>query len=652
VSGRPQAARWSLAVGLASLVLVVGAGARLAWAEEHPDARKASIDVNPYHLDPSGRGLLSLGSTIPLKHLELAAAVTLQHVHAPFRLIDPEDGSELRRLVSHRQQLDLGVALGIRGRFEAGVLLPVVAHQTAEYAGQMLDPPPSAGLGDVVLQGRVRLLAEGSYPVGLALTMPLSVPTGNSEAYMGSGGLGFAPRLVVGRHLGDFFFAGGLGYHLQPRTELLNIVSGHRITYGAGVHFEPDDRAWSVDLEYAGATQASAPWGDADELYGEVVVGGSYSLGWDARLVAGMGRAQTRGVPSPSLRVFAAVAYERALRPDSDGDGLLDPVDRCPTQAEDPDGYQDGDGCPDLDDDSDGVPDAWDCCQGQAEDPDGFWDSDGCPDPDNDGDGIPDGLDGCPNEAEDVDGDADDDGCPDQDPEPEAPAAPDGDGDGVPDASDRCPDLAEDPDRFEDDDGCPDPDNDGDEVDDTADGCPDLHEDVDGFEDGDGCPDSDNDADGLPDASDECPNEREDRKGEGKALSDGCPLKELAVLTEQEIVIRDQIHFATGNAVLRKVSVATLRKILELLNDHPWVKLSIEGHTDANGTDKFNLWLSKARAGRVRAWLIANTPAHEAMAARLVSEGFGEGEPVADNDTEDGRAANRRVVFRVLKRKQ
>src|SRR5262249_978855 len=73
---------------------------------------------------------------------------------------------------------------------------------------------------------------------------------------------------------------------------------------------------------------------------------------------------------------------------DRDHDGIPDDVDKCPDQPEDFDGYQDTDGCPDLDNDGDGIPDVQDQCPNQAEDLDGFEDSDGCPDLDNDKDGI------------------------------------------------------------------------------------------------------------------------------------------------------------------------------------------------------------------------------------------------------------------------
>ena len=114
---------------------------------------------------------------------------------------------------------------------------------------------------------------------------------------------------------------------------------------------------------------------------------------------------------------------------DRDGDGLTDDVDKCPDDPEDKDGFEDEDGCPDLDNDNDGIKDAVDKCPLDPEDKDSFEDEDGCPDLDNDKDGLSDQIDKCPNEAEDKDGFEDDDGCPDLD----------NDNDTFLDKDDKCP---------------------------------------------------------------------------------------------------------------------------------------------------------------------------------------------------------------------
>ena len=139
---------------------------------------------------------------------------------------------------------------------------------------------------------------------------------------------------------------------------------------------------------------------------------------------------------------LAGISYSLYTNKDSDEDGILNNVDKCPDEPEDFDGFQDEDGCPDHDNDGDGIPDILDRCPDTPEDFDGFQDEDGCPDIDNDGDQIRDELDECPDEAEDFDGFQDEDGCPD----------PDNDGDGVLDAEDKCPSVP----GPRSNDGCPD----------------------------------------------------------------------------------------------------------------------------------------------------------------------------------------------------
>jgi hypothetical protein len=115
----------------------------------------------------------------------------------------------------------------------------------------------------------------------------------------------------------------------------------------------------------------------------------------------------------PDWRAWLGFTWRMSLTfGDSDHDGVPDDKDECPDEAEDFDGFQDDDGCPDHDNDGDGVPDRDDLAPDLPEDVDGFEDEDGRPDMDNDGDGITDDKDECPNEPEDFDGDEDTDGCP------------------------------------------------------------------------------------------------------------------------------------------------------------------------------------------------------------------------------------------------
>jgi outer membrane protein OmpA-like peptidoglycan-associated protein/opacity protein-like surface antigen len=245
---------------------------------------------------------------------------------------------------------------------------------------------------------------------------------------------------------------------------------------------------------------------------------------------------------------------------------------------------------------------------------------------DSDGDGIANNKDACPDDPEDFDGYADTDGCPD----------PDNDGDGILDAADDCPDEAEDVDGFQDADGCPDPDNDGDGIADAADRCPDEAEDVDGFQDADGCPDPDNDGDGVPDAADSCP-----ETPVGVAVDEtGCP---KAVEIKASLVL-EGVEFESSKAVLTPNSKSTLNEVAESLAAYPEVKIEIGGYTDSTGPAELNRELSQRRAEAVRQYLIEQGIAPE----RLIAVGYGEDQPIASNETREGRAQNRRVELKRL----
>jgi outer membrane protein OmpA-like peptidoglycan-associated protein len=99
------------------------------------------------------------------------------------------------------------------------------------------------------------------------------------------------------------------------------------------------------------------------------------------------------------------------------------------------------------------------------------------------------------------------------------------------------------------------------------------------------------------------------------------------------------IHFDTGKATLQPDSEQVLGEIVKLLDQNAALKLRVEGHTDNQGAAPANMTLSERRAQTVVAWL----QGHGVAAARLTAVGLGQTKPVADNQTEDGRAKNRRV---------
>lgn len=104
------------------------------------------------------------------------------------------------------------------------------------------------------------------------------------------------------------------------------------------------------------------------------------------------------------------------------------------------------------------------------------------------------------------------------------------------------------------------------------------------------------------------------------------------------------VHFAFAKSDLLPISQQTLDAVATVLRRYPDLRIEIGGHTDAVGSDETNDRLSGERAGAVAAYLVASGVAP----ARLRAAGYGERLPVATNDTETGRALNRRVEFVVL----
>ena len=224
----------------------------------------------------------------------------------------------------------------------------------------------------------------------------------------------------------------------------------------------------------------------------------------------------------------------------------------------------------------------------------------------------------------------------------------DRDDDGIKDPDDDCPDVPEDKDGFEDEDGCPDPDNDGDGILDKDDQCIMDPEDIDRWQDSDGCPEDDNDGDGIEDAVDECPNDPEVKNGFED--EDGCPdeagKKKLVVVKREKIEINDKIFFAFDSDRILPKSYDLLDQIAAVINEHTEIPaIFIEGHTDSDGADDYNRELSDRRAKSVRQYLI---DLGRVAADRLDAKGFGESNPIASNATEEGKAENRRVEFRIV----
>jgi len=109
------------------------------------------------------------------------------------------------------------------------------------------------------------------------------------------------------------------------------------------------------------------------------------------------------------------------------------------------------------------------------------------------------------------------------------------------------------------------------------------------------------------------------------------------------------ILFDLGKSSIRKESYDALDSISEIMNEYPQTVFHIEGHTDSQGSDSFNLKLSKERAASVRKYLVEEDGIDS---SRITSEGYGESRPIATNKTAAGRQQNRRVEVSLEKNRE
>lgn len=498
-----------------------------------------SLDLRGFHASGDPGSGLSIEPADSSPTGEYAASFWMSYVHRPITLRDPNTNDIAYAVIRNQLTSDFTLQFGVARRLTLGFDLPVLLYQNGDtptadsIAAIGATSLPKQALGDLGLDGKLTLLRPTNGDFGgfaFALSERFTVPSGDQASYLGEGAvtsetriLGEYRLLAVGVHASAGLKLRGEKEAYACKTAATDFDAcparfGHELPWALGLSFRPqalglDEKGrWTWFLEGRGYLPVSPIGAFSSQrvagAFGSLAA--RYNVVRDVHLLAGVETAFTKGVGNAPFRGTLSVAWAPKNH-DVDGDGVEDDLDQCKNIPEDRDGFQDADGCPDMDNDDDGVPDDKDKCPTTKEDEDGFQDEDGCPDPDNDNDHIPDTEDACPNEA----------GPPNPDPKKNGCPIKDRDGDGIWDQDDKCPDQPEDKDGFQDADGCPDPDNDQDGIPDNEDACPNVKGVPSEDPKRNGCPDDDKDHDTIPDADDKCPNEPETWNGFEDA--DGCP---------------------------------------------------------------------------------------------------------------------------------
>jgi hypothetical protein len=275
------------------------------------------------------------------------------------------------------------------GRLAVGALVPAYPHQRARFDTRTPSFDDSLGfaLGDARLHARYRLLGESSAekdaPLdgpGVAIEARGHLPTSSDSALAGERSARTELHLLGDFHLLGAGVAGDLGVRMRfngVRVPLATetVPLNHEFLFGAAIKLPLPPAPFIVTvLEVSGATDFRS----AESTAVELLLGAHVGLGAFSLSAAG-GVGLSVGFGTPDGRVLLGLSWS-PLESDQDGDGVDDDVDGCPFLAEDPDGFQDRDGCPDPDNDNDLIPDLDDLCPNATAEEGKDENEDGCTD--------------------------------------------------------------------------------------------------------------------------------------------------------------------------------------------------------------------------------------------------------------------------------
>lgn len=147
----------------------------------------------------------------------------------------------------------------------------------------------------------------------------------------------------------------------------------------------------------------------------------------------------------------------------------------------------------------------------------------------------------------------------------------------------------------------------------------------------------DSDRDGVPDSRDNCP----DTPRNYAVDADGCPIP-----VEEVARVELEVRFDFDRSEVKPEFFDEIQEVTDFMVQYPDVIIELEGHTDSRGTDQYNMGLSDRRAQAVRQVMIDR---YNIQASRITATGYGESRPRATNDTDAGRAQNRRVMTVIIK---
>ncbi len=585
----------------------------LAWGQQTPIVPRVNSQLYRPPIDARTTLWTESAGTI-VDGMTPAPRVALHYVHRPLIFL-PEGDEAPTVLVGDVLQVDAIFSTAI-DRFRFAVDVPVYLYST----GELTDNGP--GIGDLALDVRGIVVDPEEAAVGLSVSARTGLPTATVDTPLGDSGI--SGELMANgelRPLDALTLVANLGHRFNPTTALQNAELGDQFVWRTGAGYTlADTRDAGVSLDLAGRTAYSAAGNRAGNPI-EALVGGWGRVTDDWVLRVGVGRGLTPGVGSPQLRVVTALTLDPPTARDRDSDGIVDAEDQCTTEAEDLDGFEDNDGCPDP-----SIAVAVTLVGADGAPVEGRWSVVGQGTPQQGARSIElhPGSYTIEASAEDYEpGEVTVEVPAEASVEialtlvtPTSPLQLI-----VVDAAGVAVDAA----TWSIDDG----------------------------------PSGTSDSDGYAEVPLEpgaysvvvsAPGYRTARVAlrinADKALATRVELQPSRVeVTRERIEISETVSFETGMAVVRDDSHDLLDEVSEILVDHPEIlRVRVEGHTDSRGGAATNQALSKSRAAAVLTYLVD----HGVEAERLMSEGYGETVPIDRRNVAEAWDVNRRVQFTIV----
>lgn len=415
-----------------------------SWGE----ARAQAVDA--IHFRPSGmpHGMINVEGSATQPQGSVAATAYFSYATQPLLLVSGATGMlpEMGRAgVLSQALMNVAVTVGLGDMLALGLDVPVMLYQDlgdlatqrrirgefmpggasqslgAATATDPLASPQVAGVGDLRLLLKMRLVDNTLRGLGFALVPMVTIPSGDGSSYLGWGKAAFEGRAVLDYRFGNgVLLSANAALYVRENTRFLNLNLGNEFRYGGGMYWPVSDRlsllaeifgrvGWTGPSDETSATSEATP--------AEGLVGVRYRHDQGVTVQAGAGLGLGHGYGAPSSRVFLSFGYTPALGEgqvqkaaqepaqgsaqgakapvqapvlggggkgdkealaaaapagaDRDGDGVSDEMDRCPDRA----GLRENMGCPDRDEDGDGVVDRLDQCPSVA----GTREAAGCP---------------------------------------------------------------------------------------------------------------------------------------------------------------------------------------------------------------------------------------------------------------------------------